>query len=139
MKAMSVRFSRREASEWWRSALVDLEVAERMLNQGYFNYAAFLSHQAVEKALRALIIERLRVLPPKIHNLVELASALRDAGVDVGEVLDDIKDLNPHYLTSRYPDAANGVPSEIYTRRVAAQCLTMARRVLSWAERLLSA
>jgi len=131
-------FKRREAEEWWREALKDLEVAEKLLRYGHYNHVAFLSHQAVEKALKALIIEKLRVLPPKIHNLLELGRVLSEEGIDISEIVDDLKDLNPHYLTSRYPDAANGMPSEVYSERIARQCLLMARKVVSWIERLLS-
>jgi len=130
-------FIRHEAEEWWRESRRDLEVAEKLLEHGYYNYTAFLSHQAVEKALKALIIEKLRILPPKIHNLLELASALHEEGININEILDDLKDLNLHYLTSRYPDAANGMPSEIYSRRMAEGCLNMARRVIEWIEKLL--
>ena len=129
---------RREADAWWKEALKELQMAEKLLELEHYNYVAFHSHQAVEKALKALIIERLRILPPHIHNLIELLKALSDGGIDPSDVIDDIKDLNPHYLTSRYPDAANGIPSEVYSRRMAESCLQMARRTIEWTRRLLS-
>jgi len=129
---------RAEAEAWWKEALESLRAAEHLLKAGFYNYAAFHSHQAAEKALKTLIIERLRVSPPKTHNLLTLSEALKGV-VDLGEVLDDLKDLNPHYLVSRYPDAANGVPSEVYSKRMAEACLSMARGVVEWAKRLLNA
>ena len=61
--------------QWFREAV--RELARHLLRIGYLNYAAFHSHQVAEKALNALIIVRLRVLPPKAHNLLELAEKLR--------------------------------------------------------------
>ena len=112
-------------------------LAEKLLADGKYNYAAFHSHQSAEKILKALIIEILREIPPRIHNLLELGEALRNGGVDLSAVEDDLKYLNPHYLTSRYPDAANGLPSEVYSRRMAELCLESARRVLNWGAKLL--
>jgi HEPN domain-containing protein len=39
---------------------------------------------------------------------------LRDGGLPVNEVMDYLRDLNSYYLVSRFPDAANGVLSEVY-------------------------
>lgn len=128
---------REEALEWFKEALRDLEVAKRLLELNYYNHAAFYSHQAAEKVLKAVIIEKLRLLPPKTHNLIELMNRIADAGIDINEVADDLRDLNPHYLVSRYPDAANGVPSEVYSRRMAENCVNSAARVVEWARRLL--
>ncbi|KUO94099.1 MAG: DNA-binding protein [Vulcanisaeta sp. CIS_19] len=129
---------REEAEHWFKEALNELELAKRLLELDYLNYTCFHSHQAVEKALKALIIQRLRVIPPKTHNLIELAERLREGGLPTNEVMDDLKDLNPHYLVSRYPDAANGVPSEVYSRRAAENCVIMATRVIEWIRRLLT-
>ncbi|WP_054853455.1 HEPN domain-containing protein [Vulcanisaeta distributa] len=127
---------REEAEQWLREAIRELELARHLLEIGYLNYAAFHSHQAAEKALKALIIVRLRLLPPKTH-LLELAERLRSSGIPVDEVIDYLRDLNPHYLVARYPDAANGVPSEVYSKREAQHCVESASRVIEWVKKLL--
>ncbi|WP_054842188.1 HEPN domain-containing protein [Vulcanisaeta distributa] len=127
---------REEAEQWLREATRELELARHLLEIGYLNYAAFHSHQAAEKALKALIIARLRLLPPKTH-LLELAERLRSSGIPVDEVIDDLRDLNLHYLVARYPDAANGVPSEVYSKREAQHCVESASRVIEWVKKLL--
>lgn len=134
---LTEKLLRREAMLWWRQGLRDLDLAERLLDRGDYSYAAFHSHQAVEKALKAAIIHVLRELPPKIHNLIELVESLRSANLSIDDVLDDVKELNPHYLTSRYPDAANGVPSEVYTKRMGETCVRLARKVVEWIRTLL--
>ncbi|MDD1745254.1 MAG: HEPN domain-containing protein [Candidatus Methanoperedens sp.] len=41
------------------------------------------------------------------------------------------------YITTRYPDAANGAPFESYTRESAERHLRMAKEVLQWVETML--
>lgn len=78
--------------------------------------------------MKGAIIELQRQLPPKTHNLVELGRTL---GVPE-DVMSDLRLLNPEYATSRYPDAANGVPAENYDLRKARQLLEAAERVQQW-------
>jgi len=46
---------REEAQDWWRESLHNLRQARKNLEIEEYNVAAFLSHQAAEKALRALL------------------------------------------------------------------------------------
>ena len=127
---------REEALEWLRAAEDDLEDARVLLRSGRYAGAAFHAHQAAEKALKAAIIVARGELPPRIHNLLRLASIL---GVKDEELLDYLRRLNPHYRIARYPDAANGVPMEVYSERIAGELVELAGRVLDWARRLVSA
>ena len=43
-----------------------------------------------------------------------------------------IRDLNPEYLITRYPDMAAGVPSEMYDKEIAARHKKTAQEVLKW-------
>jgi HEPN domain-containing protein len=52
-------------------------------------------------------------------------------------VLLSARDLNPSYTVARYPDAANGVPEEMYDRPQAESCLKHSKRILAWVRRLL--
>lgn len=125
---------RPETLEWLRAAEDDIEDAKTLLRAGRYAGAAFHAHQAAEKALKAAIIELKRELPPKIHNLIALARRL---GVDDEEILEALRRLNPHYRVSRYPDAANGVPMDVYSERIAGELIELSERVLSWVKRLL--
>ena len=65
-------------------------------------YVLFCCQQAVEKALKALIIAQTGKLAPRIHNLprlAELASVKPEAAQ-----LDLMADLSNFYVQSRYPD-----------------------------------
>jgi HEPN domain-containing protein len=55
------------------------------------------------------------------------------AGLDApDEVRAALRRLNPEYVVSRHPDAANGVPAENYDRERAAELLALAERVEAW-------
>ncbi len=120
---------RPETSEWLRAAEDDIEDAHVLLRAGRYAAAAFHAHQAAEKALKAGIIELKRELPPRIHNLVLLAKILEIRDEDI---LDLLRRLNPHYRVARYPDAANGVPMEVYSESIARELVVAASRVLEW-------
>jgi HEPN domain-containing protein len=117
---------REEAKNWWKQGENDIKTARLMFKNSCYDSCAFYCHQSAEKLLKAAIIERERIIPPKIHNLLDLARMLKLEG---SEIIEDVMDLNPHYLTSRYPDAANGVPSEIYTERMGRMCLEWTERI----------
>ncbi|MDR7521223.1 MAG: HEPN domain-containing protein [Armatimonadota bacterium] len=119
---------REEARRWIVQADADLAHARASTSAGFHFAAAFACHQAAEKWLKGAIIELRRSMPPKTHNLVELGRLLEVPE----EVLSDLRLLNPEYATSRYPDAANGVPAENYDERRASTLLEAAERVHQW-------
>jgi len=122
---------REEALDWWREAGNNLRQARRNLEIEEWSVSAFLSNQAAEKALKALYIVKRGRLPPRGHDLVKLGRLL-----DADDVINDLKILSPHYVVSRYPDAANGVPSEVYTLEVAGRCLKAAEVILEWVKKV---
>lgn len=88
--------------QWADRARYDLETARAMLEAERHVYVLFCCQQAVEKALKAVIIARTGKLAPRIHSLprlAELASVAPEA-----ERLDLMADLSNFYVQSRYPD-----------------------------------
>ncbi|MBN1918828.1 MAG: HEPN domain-containing protein [Verrucomicrobia bacterium] len=65
----------KSADSWRQRAEYDLETARAMLDAGRSLYVLFCCQHAIEKALKALIVERTGELPPRIHNLPRLADA----------------------------------------------------------------
>ena len=77
----------------------DYDTAKFNFNGKKYNYAAFLCQQAVEKALKSLLLEKTGNIR-KIHDLVELGKE-----VELSEtLLGDVKQLTLAYIHSRYPD-----------------------------------
>jgi HEPN domain-containing protein len=129
---------RREARLWMLSALEDLEDAEDTFERGRCFRAAFFAQQAVEKALKALYFVVLRKEPPKTHIVTELYKGLKEGGFSLPEEVErGIYVLNKYYTVTRYPDAANGLPSESVDCFEAERALKIAREVVGLAKRRL--
>lgn len=124
---------RSEAALWWTQSKHDRRTAIHSHDAKDFYAAVFWSHQAVEKALKAVVIEKTRELPQRTHNLLDLA---KSAGLPP-RFHSFIRELSPEYLVSRYPDAAGAPPAELYDGRVSRTILTKSEEVLRWAKRRL--
>ncbi|HUO84861.1 MAG TPA: HEPN domain-containing protein [Thermoanaerobaculia bacterium] len=121
---------REEARRLLLQARRDLENAEKNISIAAYEVAAFLCHQGVEKYLKAAWIELQRERPPATHSL-------RDLGAPLGmpeNLLSRLRYLNPDYTIARYPDAANGIPYEMYDQSIARSKLAAALEVAEWIE-----
>jgi len=126
---------RREVFLWLRAALEDIEDAGLFLEEGRWFRVAFFAQQAVEKALRALYPVVALAEPPRSHTVTELYRGLVERGFRLpGELEEKLYVLNKYYTVTRYPDAANGLPSESVDREEALRALDIARRVLRHVE-----
>jgi len=65
-------FMAKDPQEWFRQADYDMETAEYMFQGDRYFYSVFMCHLCVEKALKGLYQERLKEIPPRVHNLVYL-------------------------------------------------------------------
>ena len=125
---------RHEAVIWFKQAERDLRKAENDLVTGDWDGAAFWSQQAAEKALKALLLHHGKAA--RGHNLLELGRVVEEElGVSVAEIAADLRELTVHYTISRYPNAANALPYELYDEAKARELVERARRVLEWARR----
>ena len=125
---------RQEAKRWWNQTLEDLKTVKSLLKTHRFAAAAFYSQQAVEKALKSLIVERCRRTPPWVHNLLELARVFEECeGTSISEAMvTQLRELNHHYTVPRHPDAANGTPEEQYDERISTNAYKQAEKVIAW-------
>lgn len=72
------------------------------------------------------------------HSLLELSKIIeRELGLDMSEVLDDLRELTIHNTISRYPNAANALPYELYTEEKARELIERAEKVIEWVKRYL--
>ena len=119
---------RPEVENWWHQAQIDHSSAETALGNGLFYVCAFLSEQAAQKALKALYMSKERALAPRTHNLVELG---RLVGID-DVLMIELRHLSPHFILTRYPDAAGGVPADLYDEERGRESVTRSKRVIEW-------
>lgn len=87
------------ADKWLSKAEKDFDLAQDNFRIGNNSASMFFCHQAAEKALKSLIINRTGE-KEFTHNLVLLSKQL-DIEKDISETL---AELNPFYTGFRYPD-----------------------------------
>jgi HEPN domain-containing protein len=122
---------RDEAKRWLRQAEDDHATAKLLLDQGRYSACAFHSHQAAEKALKALLYAAGdrpwgHILPAFLERAESEGIAESDT-----EVTRAVNELDKHYTSARYPDAFEAViPAEYYT-------MGMAEETVEWAEVIL--
>lgn len=123
---------RKEALNWWKQALEDLDTARGTLEIKKYYACSFWAQQAAEKALKALYLH-LHKQPALGHSLIYFA---KDAKAPK-KILDACALLNPEYAVSRYPDAASGVPAEVHTETTSSLHLQKAEEVIAWVKQKL--
>jgi len=117
------------AKHWAEQSEYDLDTARAMLASNRYLYVLFCCQQAVEKALKAIIVSRTATLPPRIHNLVRLAE---EAGiVKPVERTHFLGELSAYYIQSRYPEDIRGLASTV-TREMAGETLASTEEMISW-------
>jgi HEPN domain-containing protein len=92
------------ALRWLRWAEEDLEVARHIAADTSLvpRGACAWAHQAAEKAIKALLVDR-DVDPPKHHDLDRLSDRLPDAE-RIGLMAVDLPELTRWAIEGRYPD-----------------------------------
>ncbi len=90
--------------DWLEEAVDDLEAAEALFQAGKWSKVCFLSHQAVEKALKALCIRRLGVYL-RTHSVARLIEEVgRVTSLPEG-LAERVRRLDRYYIPTRYPNA----------------------------------
>lgn len=111
-----------EAEEWSELARMDLEGADILLAQGLWPLAVFHSHQAVEKLLKAVWVERATEgAPPRTHDLLELLVA---SEIELPEWREFLGKLSDQAVESRYagPAAYSEDDAWDYVRQATSVC-----------------
>jgi HEPN domain-containing protein len=106
----------------------DVDNARKNLTIQAYEVAAFLAEQAVEKYLKAAWVITKKEPAPHTHALTELGDGL---GVPAN-LRRHLADLTSDYTVSRYPDAANAVPYELYDETTARTKIQNAESVITW-------
>ena len=119
----------KQVDYWKSSGREDFAVAEELFENGRFRHALFFAHLAAEKLLKAHVTKRTGEVPPRIHNLVQLAD---EAGIEIN--IDNkrfLGELSAYYIQSRYPEEIKEMYSTI-TRESAAEILKKTEETIQW-------
>ena len=119
----------KDPKEWFRQAEYDLETAEYMFAGGRYFYSVFMCHLGIEKALKGIYQERLKEIPPRVHNLVYL---LNKIGMKPSESRAKfLIKLNEASVPIRYPETIELLKRD-YTQAAVQDILFKSREVLEW-------
>jgi len=116
---------RDEVFDWVFEAERDVERARKLFELGDYSMVCFLSQQAIERALRAVVMALLRESPPRVHDLTVLYSMVRGI-LDLGERAELLPEISQYYVTARYPNAGLRRPSTSFSRLQAERALGVA-------------
>jgi len=121
---------------WLKQSLEDLDTAKVLLNNNKYYASAFYSHQAAEKALKALLLYFGKDI--KTHDLNKMLDIIKEeVNLNVEEIRKEALKLNPNYTISRYPDAANSLPYLLYDKKDAEEYLKMAEKIINWVKKFI--
>jgi len=116
--------------EWLRHAESDLALARLARESGDVlpGQICFHAQQAAEKALKAVLLAH-SIPFPLTHDLEILLQLARQAGLELDSPLDDLPQLTPYAVETRYPGYGGNVsPSDVDDAvRHAGQALEWAR------------
>jgi HEPN domain-containing protein len=121
-----------EARRWILQARFDLKAAEWNLEGGFFNTVCFLAQQSAEKALKSALYysgaSRTRLMT---HSTVQLLAEAAPMIPNLEGLMDDARELDLHYIPSRYPNGLpGGFPHAFYGEKAARAALECAGRIL---------
>jgi HEPN domain-containing protein len=122
---LRLRFNMKK-NEWWEQALRDLDTAEYLLEGERYKESSLFCQQAVEKALKAVLLGKGGELI-KIHDLVKLGEL---AELD-SSFMEDCEKLTGVYIDARYPDTSK----EDYTKEESTQDIKSARKIIQWLQK----
>ncbi len=127
-------FMQKQTKEWLYQSQYDFDTAEIMYSSGRYIYAVFMCHLAIEKALKGLLFEQTRSVPPKSHNLVLLLTRLEERPPDpLGKV---IVRLSEARIPTRYPEDLAKAQKD-FSEPIVREVLNSGKEVLDWIKKQL--
>lgn len=118
-----------DSGEWFRQAQYDLGTAESLISAERYPPVIFFCHLALEKALKALYVEKFNEYPEKTHSLVFLVELLE---LELPQkYLDSLFVINRIGITGRYPHNLD-VVLEQYTKERTDKIVRETKEILAW-------
>jgi HEPN domain-containing protein len=105
-----------------------------MLVTGRYLYVIFLCHLALEKVLKAHVVEATQSTPAKSHDLIYL---VKKSGLSLPQpYLEFVGKINNASIPTRYPDDLKRAIAE-YPEPVARDYLSHTEKVVEWLRQVL--
>lgn len=123
--------------DWLEEAKEELETAKQLYKMKRYAHSCFHAQQAVEKALKAIIIHVKRVIH-RSHDLVELYGEVKDVLHVNSSIESCLPELSAYYTQSRYPNAGLRRPSLEIGEEQAKRSLRTAQGVINEVDRFIT-
>jgi HEPN domain-containing protein len=118
--------------DWLSEAEDDFESAKCLLEGRHYSKSCFHSHQAAEKAAKALLIKCCGRYE-EMHSVAGLLKLASESIEVPPAILEAANRLDRHYIPSRYPNAwPSGAPHERYSEKDAKEAMEDAGRILDF-------
>jgi len=120
---------KKATANWLQSMEYDLKTVSTLLKDRRYIYVIFMCHLTIEKALKAVLSEMFKELPPYTHNLNRL--------VELGNIKlphkhqDFINKINLQSVPTRYPEDFKKLSKE-FNKKIAEDYLKQTRGVITW-------
>lgn len=126
-----------EGLRWLAQAGADLKTATGCLNNEDYYASAFFCQQTAEKALKGLLYAKgYRAIVT--HSIVKLLKKLASKEAEFEGLLKEGRELDRHYIGSRYPNFyPDNAPYEYYTEEEAKGCIKYATLILNTVKKYL--
>ena len=124
---------------WLKQSKYDLAAAFLSLENEYFEWAVYQAEQAVEKALKSVIVHAGQ-RPPKIHKLGILFGFCNQINTEFKNTKFNFKHIEAFTFISRYPfliPDGNKTPHELITESDAGKSLSEASEIILSITRIL--
>ncbi len=124
---------------WLLQSQYDLKAAEESINDKFYEWSCYQSVQAVEKALKSVIIHA-GWRSPKTHKLGVLLSMCNRANERFKEVKFNFRKIEVYTFISRYPfiyPGENNAPHDLINENDARTCFDIATSMISKVEEFL--
>jgi len=121
---------RPEIERWFIQSKEELDVAKISFDAKKWFAVAFWCQQSVEKSLKAFYMFKKRESAGTTHSLTFLGRELNLPKV----YLPFLRELTKEYYLSRYPDASEDIPSDLYNREDAEDYLKKSKKLIKWVE-----
>ena len=119
--------------DWLAQAKRDLNHAVHACEDEDFEWSCFSAQQGAEKAVKAVFL----YLHGESwgHSVFALLKALGDR-IEVSEqLIEAAKNLDKHYIPTRYPNGFDsGMPGDYYTQKDAQEAIENAREIIEFCE-----
>jgi len=121
---------------WISLADYDLKVADSLLEKEHYIYVGFMCHQAIEKMLKAIYVNKINSTPPYIHKLdklIELSGIKKEFNDEQYDIIDELTPLN---IQARYPAYKEAI-YKLLTKEKAQTILLNTGDLITWLKTLI--